>query len=209
MSEPVKYAGIYDTVEALENGYKSSQAEYNKVSTRAKELEQELSKYKKPDNYARPDGIADDIYNRASDHANKYNYTQDQFDSYLNNYNTKKSDSANIINTAKSYLGEEQVNSAIENIKSSFGDSLANQILDNITPDTIKKFANTQSNQNTEPTPEPHTPHNVTGSNPTFNVDEIDNKITQLTRQMVTGINKQQAEVELASLYRKKFNLGK
>lgn len=118
-SEPVLYAGKFDTVEKLENGYKESLS----VHIKNKELEEKINSLTAvPDKYNIPDDVKLDERSMAdiTELSKKAALTQDQFEAAARKKYSDNLDMKNKLEERKHSIGEEKLNLLNTYINDSF-----------------------------------------------------------------------------------------
>lgn len=135
-NEPVLYAGKFDTVEKLENGYKESLS----VHIKNKELEEKINLLTKvPENYAVPDDIKLDesSISDIAELSKKASLTQNQFEEIVRKKYSDTLNAKNKFEERKFALGEEKINLLNTYIENNFG-----QINENIKSQLVTNLIN-------------------------------------------------------------------
>lgn len=138
-SEPVLYAGKFDTVEKLENGYKESLS----VHIKNKELEDRLNKMSAiPEQYNLPEDVKLDerTANDIMDLSKKASLTQQQFEAAARKKYSDNLDMVNKFEEKKVKLGSEKLNLLNTYINDNFGG-----VNESIRADLMTKLINDDS----------------------------------------------------------------
>lgn len=119
-----KYAGKFDTVEQLEEGYKNSAKIYQENEALKKQLQT-------PEDYLKPEGIAldDKNYEELKQLAKSTGLTQGHFDKLCNEWQAKITKKKEKVEAAFKEVGEENINVLKDYVSKNYPEKIAQTVL--------------------------------------------------------------------------------
>jgi hypothetical protein len=139
-SEQKKYAGKFDTVEQLEEGYKNSAKVFQENENLKKQLE---TFTKAPDDYLRPDGVElqDNDLDEVKRLAKSAGLTQEHFNRLAKDWSARKQSKKQAFEEKIKALGEENLNVLKDYVAKHYPEKVADAVLDKLIKDDSAREA--------------------------------------------------------------------
>lgn len=163
------YAGKFESIEALEEGYKNTA----KVHQDNMDLKSKMESYKVPESYSVPENLllSDEELSEFKEAAKSANLTQENFDKLLSGMNSKKSSLKSAFSEAKKAIGDDKMNVLKDYVKNTYPPALHETIMNKLIVDKESREAALAHRNSRLSSTVPGMSHSNSGS---VNVDKSD-----------------------------------